>query len=282
MAGLYPDVPGPRLAYDRDGTVGLNTNSGFTAVAGQLTSTQLRALNDETITTVVAGGGLCLIFPELRDIVGVYLDHGEQSSGSTPGMSPLYWSPDTTNGIDGTWTSLGAQGDGFFTASPTRMRNNIKPLAQPGVRGLRVAQSGGGATITYRIWHVYGSPSDPNDCLRLWHPSLDQEVGGSHFDWADFRRLSSDDRQFRVKNNSDTLTASTITVSAEAPTDTTPSVAAQHLFSADGTNFGASVVIPSLAPGALSDPITLRRVTPSNAFLSLWWARVAAVAGVWT
>ena len=46
MAGNYPDPPAPRVAYDRDGSVGLMvTENGF---AYELSNAQLQILNNES------------------------------------------------------------------------------------------------------------------------------------------------------------------------------------------------------------------------------------------
>jgi hypothetical protein len=132
--------------------------------------------------------------------------------------------------------------------------------------------------MTFRNVHLYGEPApgeNPNR-LALWHPTLDQRVTPAYFDWGNVPRSSSADRLFRVKNVSSTLTASSVRVAMEALTDTTPSVPGQHSISSDGTTFLAQVNIGSLSPGAISGPLTLRRVIPSNAVLSLWSFRVFA------
>jgi hypothetical protein len=121
----------------------------------------------------------------------------------------------------------------------------------------------------------------PDDNLVLYDSASDERVGAAYFDFGDVRQTSSADKQFRVHNNSVAQTASTITISCETLTDTTPSVPPQFTFSTDGTTFSATVTIASLAPGATSSALTVRRVTPSNATLSLWWARIVASAGSW-
>ncbi len=115
----------------------------------------------------------------------------------------------------------------------------------------------------------------------MWNPSTDERVGPAHFDWGDAPRSSSADKTFRIKNLSGTLTANDVSVSLNALTDTTPSVPGQHLISYDGGPFQAQVDIGDLGPGAISDVLTLRRVTPDNAVLSLWSFRIFAAADSW-
>lgn len=45
MAGSYPDVPAPRMAWDRDGSVGFTITGAGTL--SQLTQAQMQEFNDE-------------------------------------------------------------------------------------------------------------------------------------------------------------------------------------------------------------------------------------------
>lgn len=289
MAGNYPDVPGHRMAYDRDGTVAVQISPE--AAITTLSVAQLQAMNDEDSDsyTLNPGGNnrtwhLVFIFPELRDVVGYYaMAIGD--AGQHPYAASLAWSANTTNGLDGTWTSL-PNWTLDTTEARTRFRTEIKPLAVTGAKAVRFVHGNSlGSARYFRYFHLYGGPSTGENPhrLRVWHPTLDQEIGGAYLDWADIPRSSSGDRQFRIKNNSPDLTANTVTVSVGAPSDTTPSVSSQHLFEkASAPGFASSVVLPSLAPGAVSEIITLRRNQPADAILGLWWARLAAVAATWT
>lgn len=131
--------------------------------------------------------------------------------------------------------------------------------------------------------HIYGKPStgENDDRLELWHPTLDQRVGAAYFDEGNVPRGSTADLPFRLKNRSSTYTANTITVSIEAATDTSPSVPGQHTFS-NGGSYAATTSVSSIAPGAISGTLTLRRITPTNAVLSVWVARIKAVPASWT
>lgn len=288
MAGFYPDAPGLRMAYERDGTTGLFLNTKTGVILQTLTAPQMAEMNDEDTAYPALNPddnswcGLCFIFPELRDIVG-HRGDVDYGSGSEQGC---YWSADTTNGIDGTWTYAGATG--FQVTFNLPGLRTINAVSITGARAVRWMRIFGGSNTRYNVrsMQVFGRPSSGQnpDRLRLWHPTLDQEVGGAHFDWGDIRPSSSADKEFRIKNNSGSLTANTITVSLDAPTDTTPSVPAQHTMakaSAPGT-FGATVTFTSLAPGAMSEIITLRRVSPVNAVMNLWWARILASAATFT
>lgn len=289
MAGNYPDAPALRMAYDRDGTVGLVLNTTTPTVLKTLSAGEMATLNDEDVDSISAGGigadqnwGVCLIFPELRTL-SAYMYSPTVHVFSI--AKPLQTSVDTTNGLDGTWSSHSNTACVSGPSTPIGMRTSVTSVSHSGIKAVRFIRETGNSSnpLLYNL-HVFGSTQagqNPNR-LRIWHPTLDQEVGAAYFDWADVAQGTSADRTFRVKNNSATLTANSISLTLGAPTDTTPSVPGQHLLSQDGSNFAASQNIGGLAPGGISPVITLRRVTPSNAVFSVWWARVLAVAASWT
>lgn len=287
MAGNYPDVPGLRMPYDRDGTTALYLNETAGSVISELTTTQLDQLNDETVAdgfTFSFGGNvarsLVFFFPEARDLVG----YCSLANDLEFALLPVHTSANSTNGLDGTWTT---HANWQWSINDKQLlRESIVLLSAVGIKAVKFNLSVGTTARTDLLMchHMYGSISsgESPDRLRIWHPTLDQEVGGAYFDWGNVPRGSSADRTFRVKNNSAALTANNIVLSMETPSDTSPSVGGQHTFSPDGSTFTATLNIGSLAPGAISSAVTLRRVTPSDATLSLWWTRIVAAATTWT
>lgn len=281
MAGSYPDAPGHRMAYDRDGSVVVSVNKA--GVSSELNSAQKRALNDEFGSTtdgggvsLPVGGHLAVIFPEVRDLAAYFLS----SYGSYGDPSGVQVSTDTTDGTDGTWSAVALA----FSVTPVKpaYRQQITSVSASGIKGIRVTKSAVGNPPSVYALHLYGAPSSSaGDRLELWHPTLDERLGASALDWGNVPRGSSADRTFRVKNVSTTLTASGITVSLEALTDTTPSVPGQHLLSYSGGAFAATAAVGNLAPGAISGVVALRRVVAANAGLGVWAARVIADATTW-
>lgn len=291
MAGTYPDVPGPRMAYDRDGTILVRVlHSSGTAAAFDGIST----MNAETGAGVtLASGtspselgtiGAVLIFPEARDVVGAYHGIHLAWNNGTPTYNGMYWSPDTTNGIDGTWNFVHAPARQSET-NAIAMRDNIASCSLTGVKGLAfrgTVGSAGGRLIRARV-HVYGQPTvAPSNRLQIWHPTLNEEVGGAYFDWGDIARGSTVTREFRVHNPSASLTANAVDVTMEALSDTSPSNTGQHEFSVGGGAWGSTASLGNLAPGATSGAVALRRVTVGSAALSLWWTRMVASAASWS
>lgn len=292
MSGNYSDVPANRMSWDRDGTVLIEVDG--TGVTSYPDQSVFEELNNEDSTPGITWGfntgtrHLIIMFPIVTDISGIYFatvsTNGESLSSHTVWSS----SPNTTNGIDGTWTDFTCASSSTYPVSPA-YRNHIRAVSLTGVKSIKfridtgAGAPGGLPDRLIRLIHLYGVQSAPiADRLELWHPTLDERVTGAYFDWGDTPRSSAEDRTFRVKNTSPTLTADTITLSLESLTTPTPSFAAMHTLSLDGTNFAATQVVASLAPDGISDICTLRRTTPADATISVWAARLRAVAGTWT
>ena len=226
-----------------------------------------------------------VLFPEKRNLLGYFLCAKSSSTSSSLTVSAIEVSSDSTNGADGTWTSLGApeswEDDPADLSS--KIRENIASVSQLGITGVRFKFYLYITSSSYRFdvsaMHFYGviaSGENPNR-LELWDSAGTTRLGGADMDWGNAARGSSDDIEFTVKNLSATQTANDIIVAIEAsPTETTPPVAGQHLLSDDGVNFESYLEIGNLAPGAVSSVLTLRRITPDDATLGLWVTKVVA------
>ena len=160
-----------------------------------------------------------------------------------------------------------------------------------GVKALKINASRGGGSGAAALlnFHIYGGIAlgQNDDRLRMWHPTLDQPLdtndstSGSHLDWGDVVRGTSADKTFRIKNQSSTLTANSIAISTEVLTNTSPDIASQITYSSGGA-FSTSINIGNLAARGISPLITVRKITLSNATLSLWWLRTLAEATSWS
>lgn len=270
------------MAIDKDGTQGyfINVNN----VVVQLTAAQMQTINNEDESSVTFNvpdstnnNRVMLWFPEKRDLDGFFL------AADKPVKVDV--STDTTNGLDGTWTNVKSTYTPPFTPASPAYRQQIQSITALGIRAVRMTfDYAFFATRTLKAFHVFGEQvpgANPNR-LTLWHPTLDQRVTPAYFDWGDTPRSSSADKQFRVKNLSDTLTANSIRVAQDVLSDATPSVPGQHTLSTDGVTFLAQVNVGNLAPGAISGVVTFRRNTPSNAQLGVWTHRVFAEANTWS
>jgi hypothetical protein len=277
MAGAYPDAPGSRIAYDRDGTTGATittTNSITSLTAGQISN-----LNDEDAdaVTYTASGYIVLFFPVPMTIIGSF--HAANTSVK------IETSSDTTTGIDGTWTQFRAF-TGNTTISPA-YRTTIYLAGSPvtGVTAMRFQNNLGGGTPTISVMHLYGYPDSDSDRLEFWHPTLDQPLRDTpaYFDYGDVSRGSGAiARDFRIKNLSTSLTANTITVGCEAPTDSTPTYVSQTEFRYNGGSYAGTATLGSLAPNTISNTFTAKLDVLASATMGPWAQRYYADAASWS
>lgn len=279
MAGAYPDVPGFRFEYDRDGSILVHHGSiTFTAA-------EARQANDEAPTSVVlnAGNNLALAWPEVRTVTGMFLSY--QYGISQPGDNgAIQTSVDTTNGIDGTWVTksevLNLHVDNAGATIPSLCRTDIAPFSYPGIRGIRILPLNDRGGMQLYCFHVYGQwplTENPNR-LVLCDGTGAVVTDGAYLDFGDSARGTIATKPFRIKNNSGSLTANSVTVSFEALYNGTPSNLTQFDFSTDGgTTWVTSKMIGSLGPGSTTPSYTLRRNTAVGAAAGAWQLRLLAV-----
>lgn len=289
MAGNYPDVPSWRMSYDVDGTQGYWMLSNFVGVNAQASQANLVSMNDESISTnwppsgIFSGTAVCLIFPELRDLDGMYIAFTEGALV----LNTLQTSEDTTNGVDGIWTNYPIPPTSSVADTVTRMRNFIMASTVLGIKAIRWQwnSSGGGTLSRTSTCHIFGEPSPGENLQRLeiWDPILDERLSPVGLDWGDVPRNTVEIREFRIKNMDPVLTANSVRAAMAILTDTTPSVVGQMAISKDGSSWGAQQTLSSpLGPGDISPVMYIRRTTPANATLSLWWYRLFADCTSWT
>lgn len=280
MAGNYPDTPGPRLAYDRDGTQLFRVAANGTGSPTSTTQQQLIDTNKESGNGTGNFGDdyACLIFPEPRDLVGIWAV-GTNGGPSATNMTSQV-STDTTNGVDGTWVNWLS----FTVAANYKpsFRTHIATGAANGVIAIRVKQVG--LSNQGKIIHLYGTPSAAaSDRLELWHPTLNQSLNitPAYLDWGNRPRDTTATRQFRIKNLSSALVANSITVGMESLSDASPTYVSQHQFAYNGGAFASTATISALAPGEISAIIDVRQTLINTASLGLWAQRVYAATGEW-
>lgn len=280
MAGNYMDAPASRLAYDRDGSIGVSITAAGALTA--LSLSDLRSLNDEGegAPAFSSKARIALVFSEPYDLAAVFI----ALSGGSPVIET---SKDTTNGIDGTWTTQAAAASYTRDVRPQyRIASNLVAMISGAtsqeVRGLRLS-FGSNTTLDVRAIHVYGdlSSTATDDRLDFRQVGSDVPVGPTHFDWGNVPRATSADQTFRVKNLSASLTAEGVEVYPEALTPGSPSVAGMLLLSTDGVTFTPSINLGDMGPGDISGTLTVRRVVPTNAQVSVWSARLVADADSW-
>jgi hypothetical protein len=226
--------------------------------------------------------GAILIFPELRDIDGTYI------LGENFDACGLLTSADTTNGLDGTWV-LQSSVVGTATRSPLSVevipdyREGIYAWSATGKRAVQFwfANSSGLDSNFLREFHVYGEIGSGETPDRLLF--IDDQTGleyGVTQDWGNRPRGAAADKDIRVKNNSGTLTANSITI-GRGRTETAPSDASTWYTMDNGSGFGSSVSITSLTAGS-EDTWTLRQIIPTTAVPGLYETWISYDATSWT
>jgi hypothetical protein len=294
MAGLYPDVKNFKLATDKDGCkmFSLNHSGAVTACSSTLINNMTMASNQypqsaAQVTPDAGGGGrsgkVAWVFPEKRDIshVMIVTNKIQDVTRTAPGL--LQTSLDTTNGLDGTWTTV-ATYTPPVVAVPD-YRTTLRASAALGVKGVRIMDDGVGSFgMSLTTFHVYGVTTAGGNPHRLafWHPTLDQELAATAFDWGDVPRSSTSTRTFRVKNLSPTLTANTTRVAMSVLQDASPSLVTQHALSDDNATWLSQLALGNVAPGAISGVKYLKRTTLSNAQGGLYNMRIFAEATTWS
>lgn len=279
MAGLYADVPGHRFAYDTDGSVSLMSSNGspYTAIDASV-------LNDEatdalTVFSYREQGNKTIAFgfPEPRDLAGFFV------WATVTGISTYRYSTstDTTDGSNGTWSTEASFSP--QTAVYPQNRNAITTAAAAGITGIRFRFATGGdyQQLSLGAIHLYGltAPNLSTDRLEFWDPTLDQQIDKAAFDFGDIAQGEVATKQFRIKNLSATKTADTVTISANNSAGGETLLASGLTFSSDGTSFAASLNIASIAPGATTPVLYVRRTVGATDPASIRFARVVASPG---
>lgn len=251
---MFPASIGHRMMYDDDGSTSYYfVTSGSNPTA--MTPGDRAILNNEITDTAVDFGGtrywIGVIFPELRDIEGFYIN-----TNGPPTV--IETSADTTNGYDGTWVARQTNPTTSNTSANAHWQSGARTLSVSSVKAIRH-----NAYENQFNFHIYGKPSAGQnpDRLILWDPVLDQQLAPNALhpgDGGDVTRGLSYDKQFRIKNNSLTLTANNILVSVGALSDNSPSVASMFQFSTGGGAYNSNLTIPSIAAGTISPIIDMR------------------------
>lgn len=121
------------------------------------------------------------------------------------------------------------------------------------------------------------------DALSLWLPY--EELPMQSLDWGSVLAHSSATTQVRVHNDSYLYRADDVVVRLDpvgAQPATPADVAAQHLLSADGRVFTATLALGDIEPGALSPVLTVRRNIAAACPVGTYAFRVVAAPTGWT
>lgn len=293
MAGSYDDAPSRRIAYDDDGSLVLerisqNNGLSYGPLAG-LTEAQKAEINDEdnvlptglTQLNSNAGWGYYIwIYPELREFDGMFV--------ATPGThiiaADVDTSGDTTNGVDGTWTNR-TSNLAEFQDTYANFRDEITSFAVSNVRGVRVLlkHTSGGIPqgIGMQTTHLYGEIASGETPDRLlWVDNATGLEFALPIDYGDIPRGSAEDYDVKLRNNSGSLTASSVQCTVE---DLYLGSSGWYVLKEAGGSFASTLaLLSSIGSGSDSPVITLRRNTPDDETLGLHVARMYANVGSWS
>lgn len=295
MAGAFPDVPAPRMSYDKDGSVVVLYNNVDDEV---VTTTELQQakLNSEdnaqslTINTQPTASEfyLGILFPEERTIDGIFISAVPPVVGAADQFMEIdvEYSTDTTNFLDGTWT-VAYESLPFAIKTKTNYRSAIVPLSIESAIAIRIVdRANSGNTGKIKTLHLYGSIINDSDRIAFWHPTLDEPLPGAWLDFGNVKQGTILQKQFRIKNLSLSEQANNIRINVEALTDTLPTNVIQHTLAYpgyDAGSFDTFTVIDELEPDTISNIVTLKRSTFTNAIVSTWSVRLfAEVIGGWS
>jgi hypothetical protein len=292
MAGTYQDVPGQKRAYDIDGTiVNLINSAGVPSAASGATIIELNDYDSTIAYTLGAGGAattyVSWIFPQTITLRGLWGTVGNQSVGigSDPSWGTEY-SLNTTDGVDGTWTTLFANsasptwathGLQSSTASEPQNRSDIKELSSPitDVIGVRVKLVNSNTKDSYlRTMYWFGEHDDAPSYLEFWHPTLDQPLDGAHFDWGNTTLDTDATKEFRIKNTHPTDQAHDCELLFDTLVADSPSPTTWHTASDDDITYTTVLTLGHIPADTITGTLYLKRETPLTATLGLTELRI--------
>jgi len=283
-AGSFPDAPSRRMAMDLDGTIWARYGLGQPVT--EWPGANVTELSDEddnnlSVRGWANGQGIAQfvwIFPELREIDGFF---GRYNSAT---ISLVETSVDTTNGKDGVWlTAISDYDDSSGIDTFDSYRDEITSLALASKRSVRArggVDNSGSETLLVQSFHIYGeiAAGETPDRL-LWIDNDDDLEFAKPQDYGDVPRGSASDHVAYLHNNSSTLAANSVQITAE---DLFRGSGAWYTFD-DGTGFTATLSLASsISNGANSPNITIRRIIPDTEILGVHAARALVSVGSWT
>lgn len=278
-----------KMPLNLDGSIGMVSSVGFTSALTLLTQANMDQLNGESpaleVTVVAAQDAYFIfLFPELRDLAAFLLRSATGAGGATA-VSQFSTSTDTTNGLDGTWTTVTTAGTLAVTTNAVDWWRANAPGtfsggAASGVRALRFRATNGVTTQAIRGVHIFGAKTSGQTVHDILFLNSDgTTVSTIDFDYGDVAAGGViSDTTIYVKNSSATLTANNIALSF------TGSNPGDFLMSIDGgSNFFTTRTITSLAPAA-TQAIVVRLTTASVASGNATprAANIRAAVGSWT
>ena len=284
--GSFPQPTSQWFDWNTDGSIGYYTTNtsdrnNLTAMSGA----QMDALCDWGPSSVSIGQvdtsnrwrSIIVVFPQPRDIRYISANHACFYAASNTWVKI---STDTTNGVNGTWTKM-MDATTFYNVGwhvlyqPIGVTwNNVKAIEMGGENASSYTN---GTIYNFSLWGEYTDDTG----LVFWDGTNDVIMPNDNFDFGDILPSTSTVREFRVKN-AFTLTANTVNVGTSSGVDV-GSIRSGLEFSTDGTNYSTSVSIASIAPGAISSKLYVRRTAPAGIVQNAFGTTVIrAIPASWT
>lgn len=306
--GFFRDPPARQFGYDVDGTVAFfwarTAISGRPLGVSQLTNSemvQLNNINEDAIDFRTPQFGpsqdcdLVIYFPELRDITHVHANLERYVNGGDfpPQLVNIDYSSDSTNPMDGNWTSL--QFNGWFEGYVTpNYREAIDPWVASGIKAMRFRfqqswDNGGYSGWLFKTLNIYGRKSPGQSPHRVDFVDVSGNDLSIDFDYGDqarntVRTWSNADTWNQssgvyVANKSTEKVANTVVVSVESlSTDMSNDVT----LSKDNISYGANVTYTTIQPGQVVGPIYVKHTLTGSSTLGLRQGRLKATVASWT
>jgi hypothetical protein len=264
----YATIPGRRFEYDIGGGSAYQ-GTDIDVITGALTSVQLGYLNGESKQNKVISISpaadpktrvLWIFLPEKYNVSGLGFLHLIESA---PSIS-VHASPDSTNGLDGTWLAAtlpngdipcNLDGDDDW-------RDKIRPCTfSEAVKVIRVAYTAtiGGTEQRIDIYalHIYGTKASgeiPDDILFLDDDEIDDPEFIRDLDFGDRPEGTTIQHRIKLKNSSETKTANNLSLGL---------VDDDFVFSMDeGETWVTSATIATLSPSATTSSIIIKNTIP--------------------
>lgn len=292
MAGSYPDAPSRRFAYDEDGTIvlynipGSFSRSLATSVPPHiplipLPIIDIDRMNNEDPTFFQESGQnnqmsswIMWMFAQKREIDGAFYNVDPSHSGFARWMSS---STDTTNGLDGTWNDLGIVGhdnpqvDLYRTAIDSMSESNTVAV---------MAFQGSQERTRWRMVHIYGTIQAGETPSRLifLDPDNSDAAFARPLDFGDVPRGQTQVDTVKIVNNSGSLTANTVAITAN---DLFKGSNSWYEFSLDDVIYSATLALGNMGVGA-TQLVFVKQVVPDAQNIGLYAARARVGAASWT
>lgn len=305
--GYYDDPPSRRMAFDQDGTIVLGVRGDLSEVY-EFTESDRIAINNESEDSInlFEGSGsmyLTFIFPERRNVTHYYAAWNKTYHYADIAGDVVQWSNDTTNGMDGTWTTTAVSwqtntdnADGATSPRTTPgfpdMRTQLNSLPVSGVKAIRfrcVTTSFAGVN-SYRIFshHLYGHKAAGETPHRMDFVFFDASDILQDLDFGDQARnterywspssVLNVGGALYLRNRSPSLVATDVSLTVE---DLTGDMTSNITISLNDTSYATQANWPAIQPQQMVGPIYVKHKVPINEPLGLQTCRLRITVGSW-